>query len=261
MYPIDLSGKNGIVFGVANHRSIAWSISQALNKAGMRLALAYQNERVKDTVAKLAQELDRPILIECDASSDQAVERAFAQVKEQMGSLDTVVHSIAFANKDDLSGDFSRTPREGFRVALDISAYSLVIMSHYAAPLLNAGGSVITLTFQASERVFPGYNVMGVAKAALENEVRQLAAELGAKGVRVSAISAGPLDTLSSRVIHGYTDMKKAYSNASPLRRNTTHDDVAKTALYLVSDLSSGVTGEVIHVDTGYHIMGVSMPS
>ena len=154
MYPIDLSGKNGIVFGVANHRSIAWSISQALNKAGMRLALAYQNERVKDTVAKLAQELDRPILIECDASSDQAVERAFAQVKEQMGSLDTVVHSIAFANKDDLSGDFSRTPREGFRVALDISAYSLVIMSHYAAPLLNAGGSVITLTFQASEYSF-----------------------------------------------------------------------------------------------------------
>ena len=258
MYPIDLTGKNAIVFGVANQRSIAWAIARVLHQAGARLALAYQSERVRDGVERLADAWEDVFLVECDVSSDENVAAAFEQVAQEFGRLDIIVHSIAFANREDLGGPFVDTGREGFRVALDVSAYSLVSIARCGSPLMAGnGGSIVTMTFQASSRVFPGYNVMGTAKAALENEVRQLASDLGQDGIRVNAISAGPLDTLSSRVISRYRDMKRVHAERSPMRRNITHDEVAKTALYLCSDLSSGVTGEIIHVDTGYNIMGI----
>jgi len=257
MYPIDLSGKNAIVFGVANNRSIAWAIAQVLHQAGARLAMAYQNERLKENVAKLVADWDDTTLVECDVSSEDNVAAAFKQIGSEFGRLDVIVHSIAFANRDDLGGRFVDTEREGFRLALDISAYSLVSLARHGSPLMTDGGSILTLTFLAAERVFPGYNVMGTAKAALENEVGQLASDLGIDNIRVNAISAGPLDTLSSRVISRYRDMKRMHAERSPMGRNITHDEVAKTALFLASDLSSGITGETIHVDTGYHIMGI----
>ena len=257
MYPIDLSGKTGVVFGVANQRSIAWSIAEILHSAGARIALAYQNERVRGTVEALTSSWDDALLIECDAAEDGNVAAAFERVGQQFGNLDVIVHSIAYANRDDLGGRFVDTGREGFRLALDISAYTLLPIVRYGAPLMAQGGSVVTLTFQASTRVFPGYNVMGTAKAALENEVRQLAGDLGEDNIRVNAISAGPLDTLSSRAISRYRDMKRIAAERSPMGRNVTHEEVAKTALFLCSDLSSGITGEIIHVDAGYNIMGI----
>ncbi len=258
MYSIDLTGKRAVVFGIANHRSIAWAIAQILHEAGARVAATYQNDRLRENVSKLVDPWEDSIVVECDVSEDENVARAYDKVKDEFGGADIVVHSIAFANRDDLGGLFLETSREGFRMALEVSAYSLVPVAKYAAPLMDSsGGSIVAMTFQASERVFPGYNVMGTAKAALENEVRQLASDLGPQDVRVNAISAGPLDTLSSRVISRYRDMKRVHAERSPMRRNITTDEVAKTALYLCSDLSSGVTGEVIHVDTGYNIMGI----
>lgn len=258
MYPIDLGGRSGIVFGVANHRSIAWSIAHLLHTAGADLAVAYQNERVRGSVEKLTAEWngDAP-LIECDVSSDANIEHAVDAAARRFGKIDIVVHSIAFAERDDLGGAYLRTGREGFRTALDVSAYSLLPISRYAAPHMTDGGSIVAMTFQASERVFPGYNVMGTAKAALENAVKQIAADLGGQNTRVNAISAGPLDTLSSRVISKYRDMKRVHAERSPMKRNITSDEVAKAALFLCSDLSSGVTGEILHVDTGYNIMGI----
>jgi enoyl-[acyl-carrier protein] reductase I len=258
MYPIDLEGKTGIVFGVANHRSIAWSIAQVLHQAGARLAFAYQNERLRESVAKLAEPLPGSVLVECDVGDDENVARAYEAVMDDFDRLDVIIHSIAFANRDDLGGPFVDTGREGFRMALDVSAYSLLPIARLGAPLMAPdGGSIVTMTFQASERVFPGYNVMGTAKAALENEVKQLASDLGPDNVRVNAVSAGPLDTLSSRVISKYRDMKRVHAERSPMGRNITAEEVAKTALYLCSDLSSGVTGEILHVDTGYNVMGI----
>ncbi|MBI4298266.1 MAG: enoyl-ACP reductase [Chloroflexi bacterium] len=257
MYTIDLSGKVALILGVANHRSIAWAIGQILHQAGAKLAISYQNERLKESVDELAAPLKDTLLLECDVSRDDHVPLMMKAVAERFRRLDIVVHSIAFANREDLGGKFSETGREGFRLAMDISAYSLIPIVRHAAPLMTDGGSILTLTFHASERVFPGYNIMGTAKAALENEVRQLAAELGEKNIRVNAISAGPLDTLSSRVISGYRDMKRIHQERSPMKRNISHEEVAKTALYLCSDLSSGVTGAVIPVDTGYSIMGI----
>ena len=257
MYTVDLSGKNALVFGVANQRSIAWAIAQALHEAGARVALTYQNERLRESVQALAAEIGDAPLFQCDMSVDEDVVNLYQQVGETLGSLSILVHSIAFANRDDLGGEFSKTERDGFRVALDVSAYTLIPMVRHAAPLMTEGGAVVAMTFLAAEKVFPGYNVMGVAKAALENSVRQLAAEYGPEGIRVNAISAGPLDTLSSRVISGYRDMKRIHAERAPMARNITHEDVGGTALYLCSDLSSGVTGEVIHVDAGYSIMGI----
>ena len=257
MYTVDLSGKNALVFGVANQRSIAWAIAQALHEAGARVALTYQNERLRESVQALAAEIGDAPLFQCDMSVDEDVLNLYQQVGESLGSLSILVHSIAFANRDDLGGEFSKTERDGFRVALDVSAFSLIPMVRHAAPLMTEGGTVVAMTFLAAEKVFPGYNVMGVAKAALENSVRQLAAEYGPEGIRVNAISAGPLDTLSSRVISGYRDMKRIHAERAPMARNITHEDVGGTALYLCSDLSSGVTGEVIHVDAGYSIMGI----
>ena len=255
MYTVDLSGKNALVFGVANQRSIAWAIAQALHEAGARVALTYQNERLRESVQALASEIGDAPLFQCDMSVDEDVVNLYQQVGESLGSLSILVHSIAFANRDDLGGDFSKTDREGFRLALDVSAYSLLPMVRHAAPLMTDGGTVVAMTFLAAEKVFPGYNVMGVAKAALENSVRQLAAEFGPSGIRVNAISAGPLDTLSSRVISGYRDMKRIHAERAPMA--PTHEDVGGTALYLCSGLSSGVTGEVIHVDAGYSVMGI----
>ncbi len=257
MYTIDLSGKTAVVFGIANQRSIAWSISKTLSDAGADVIATYQNERVKEPVEKLTSQLPNVNTIQCDVSEDKNVAAAFSQIESISGKVDIVIHSIAFAQKEDLGGRFVDTDREGFRIALDISAYSLVSIARYAAPLMVEGGNMITMSFMAAEKVFPGYNVMSTAKAALENEVRQLANDLGPDGIRVNAISAGPLDTLSSRVISGYRDMKKAYLERAPLQRNITSDEVASTALYLCSEMSSGVTGEVVHVDSGYHVMGV----
>jgi enoyl-[acyl-carrier protein] reductase I len=257
MYPISLEGKKGIIFGVANHRSLAWAIAQLLHQTGARLAITYQNERLRELVSRLASNLGDVLLLQCDVTRDDQLEATFKEVEERFGDLSFLVHSIAYANREDLGGEFSKTSREGFRVAMEVSAYSLIQVARYAAPLMKEGGSIVTLSFQASERVFPGYNIMGVAKAALENEVRQLAAELGRRNIRVNAISPGPLDTLSSRAIHGYLDMKRVHAERSPLGRNITHQEVAKAALFLLSDLSSGITGTVIPVDAGYHIMGI----
>ncbi len=257
MYPIDLSGKKGIVFGVANDKSIAWAIASVLAEAGAQLAFTYQNDRLKDRVDKLADSLDGAITLPCDASDDQQIVEVFQRTAESFGEISFLVHSIAFANRDDLAGRFSETGREGFRLALEISAYSLLPLVKHAAPLMPNGGSVIAMTFQASQRVYPGYNVMGTAKAALEHEVRQLAAEFGEQNIRVNAISAGPLDTLAARGIHGFLDMKRIHAEKAPLHRNISADEVAKTALFLCCDLSSGITGSVIPVDAGYHIMAV----
>lgn len=257
MYPIDLSGKKGVVFGVANDRSIAWAISQILAEAGAQLALTYQNDRLKDRVARLADTLDGAITLPCDASDDEQIERVFRDVGAAFGDISFLVHSIAFANREDLAGRFADTGREGFRVALDVSAYTLIPLVRHAAPLMTHGGSVIAMTFEASQKVYPGYNVMGTAKAALEHGVRQLAAELGEDNIRVNAISAGPIETLAARGIHGFMDMKKIHAERAPLKRNIVAEEVAKTALFLCSNMSSGITGSIIPVDAGYHIMAV----
>ena len=257
MYSIDLSGKKGVVVGVANERSIAWGIASILSQAGARLALTYQNDRVKDRVARLAESLDGALTMPCDATDDAQIEDVFSQVKEAFGDISFLVHSIAFAQSEDLSGRYSDTSRDGFHIALEVSAYSLLPLVRHAAALMPDGGSVVTMTFQASQRVYPGYNVMGTAKAALEHGVRQLAAEFGSQNIRVNAISAGPLETLASRGIQGFRDLKRIHAQTAPLKRNISMEEVAKTALFLCSDLSSGITGSIIPVDAGYHIMAV----
>ena len=257
MYTLDLAGKTAVVFGVANEHSIAWAIVRTLHQAGARLAITYQNQRLGERVHKLTESMKDVTLLECDVSQDESIAAAFDKLGREFGTLDMVVHSIAYANRDDLKGGFSKIARESFLMSLDISAYSLIPIVRLSAPLMPNGGSVIAMTFQASERVFPGYNIMGTAKAALENEVRQLAEEYGHLNIRVNAISAGPLETLASRGIGGFPDMRRLHADRAPLKRNITHDEVGKTALFLCSDLSSGITGSVIHVDAGYHIMAV----
>ena len=257
MFPIDLNGRNAVIFGVANDRSIAWAIARTLADAGARIALTYQNERLLSRVERLAETLEDPVLLQCDASDDDQIQSVFDAIGARMGSLSILVHSIAFANRDDLAGRLADTGRDGFRTALEISAFTLLPMVRHAAPLMTDGGSVIAMTFHASSRVYPGYNVMGTAKAALEHEVRQLAYEFGGDGIRVNAISAGPVDTLAARGISGFLDMRRTHAEKAPLGRNITADEVAQTALFLCSDLSSGVTGAVLPVDAGYHIMAV----
>ena len=257
MFPIDLTGRNAVIFGVANDRSIAWAIARTLADAGARIVLTYQNERLESRVARLAETLSDPVLLQCDASDDDQIRSVFDAVGDQTGSMSILVHSIAFANRDDLAGRLADTGRDGFRMALEISAFTLLPMVRHAAPLMTGGGSVIAMTFHASSRVYPGYNVMGTAKAALEHEVRQLAYEYGNDNIRVNAISAGPVDTLAARGISGFLDMRRAHAEKAPLGRNITADEVAQTALFLCSDLSSGVTGTVLPVDAGYHIMAV----
>ena len=257
MYQIDLTGQSGVVFGVANDHSIAWSIARLLGNAGAKLALTYQNERLKSRVDRLADTMDGAITLPCDATNDMQIQDVFERAQTEFGDISFIVHSIAYASREDLSGLFSDTDREGFRLALEISAFSLLPIVKYGAPLMRNGGSILTMTFHASQRVYPGYNVMGTAKAALEHEVRQLAFEFGERSIRVNAISAGPLDTLAARGIDGFLDMKKVHAEKSPLKRNITADEVAQTALFLCSDLATGITGSVIPVDAGYHIMAV----
>lgn len=254
-----LEGKTGIIFGVANKRSIAWAIAQALSKEGMRLAFTYQGERLKESVEALSSTmLDAPLL-ECDVTNDAAVTNVFNEVGERFGRLDTLVHSVAFAPKDDLEGDFVNTSREGFKTAHDISAFSLVGLTRAALPLFEktGGGSVVALTYLGAIRAVLGYNVMGVAKASLEASVRYLAAGLGPKNVRVNAISAGPVNTLAARGISGFTTMLKHHADTAPLKRNVTLEEIGNAALFLCGPMSSGITGEVLYVDCGYNIVGL----
>ena len=254
---IDLSGKRGVVFGVANQRSIAWAISEKLIEAGAQLAFTYLNERLLGPVQKTLSDLSDPVLIECDATDDGDVQSVYNQIGDRWGNIDFVVHSVAYAERDDLGGDFSTTGRQGFRTALETSAYTLMPVVSKAVPLMPNGGAALTMTFDASQRVYPGYNIMGTAKAALENEVRQLAAEFGDRNVRLNAISAGPLPTLAARSIPGFREMTRAHRERSPLQRNITHREVGDTALFLLSEMASGITGAVIPVDAGYGIIAL----
>ena len=257
-----LAGRFGFVFGVAHKTSIAWAIVEAFHKAGMGIALAYQGERQKRNVDRLVDSLgaDSILTIPCDVTEDDQVDAAFEAVSQRFGRLDCLVHSIAFADKRDLEGSFSETSREGFLLSQNVSAYSLTALSRRAVPLFRqaGGGSVITLTYLGGERVVRNYNMMGVSKASLEMSVRYLAADLGREGIRVNAISAGPIKTLSARGVSGFTGILDTIEQTAPLGRNVKASEVGDTALFLASDLSSGITGEVIHVDAGYHIMGVA---
>lgn len=252
-----LEGKYGIVFGVANKRSIAWAIAQSLAGAGMRLAFSYQGERLRDNVAELASTLPGSILVPCDVTIDSDIDAVFATVEKEFGQLHCLVHSVAYAVKEDLENDFVNTSREGFKIAHDISAYSLVALARGAAPLMerSGDGSVIALTYYGAEKAVPGYNVMGVAKASLEASVRYLASNLGPRGIRVNAISAGPVNTLAARGISGFSLMLKHHAEHAPLRRNVELREVGDTALFLASRMSSGITGEIMFVDGGYNIM------
>jgi enoyl-[acyl-carrier protein] reductase I len=251
-----LQGRTAAVFGVANKRSIAWAIAQQMQQAGAQLAITYQNERLKQEAADLIAELPNAQAFQCDVSRDEEIAQLFEQLKDRYGKLDALVHSIAYAPAEDLKGEFADTSREGFRVALDTSAYSLVALARAARPLMTEGGSIMTMTYYGSERVIPRYNVMGVAKAALEASVRYLAYDLGKNNIRVNAISAGPIKTLASRGISGFGEMLKEQAERAPLKRNVDVKEVAATAVFLASDAGSGITGETIYVDCGYNIMG-----
>ena len=252
----DLQGRVAVVFGVANKRSIAWSIAQGLHNAGARLAVTYQNERLEEEAKDLILSLPGAEAFMCDVSDDAAIDRLFAQLKERYGKLHVLVHRVAFAPPDELKGEFVNTTREGFRIAHDISVYSLVAVSRAAAPLMEDGGSILTMTYYGAEKVVPRYNVMGVAKAALECTVRYLAYDLGKRNIRVNAISAGPLKTLAARGISGLSEMLKSHAERAPLQRNVDVNEVGATGVFLASDASSGITGEVLYVDCGYNIMG-----
>jgi enoyl-[acyl-carrier protein] reductase I len=253
---VNLEGKVAAVFGLANKRSIAWGIATKLHEAGAKLAISYQNERMKAEALGLIEDLPGAEPFQCDVASDAEIEQVFAQMKERYGKIDVLVHCIAYAPAEDLKNDFLRTTREGFRIAHDVSVYSLIALARGAAPLMTEGGSVITMTYFGAEKVVPHYKVMGVAKAALEATVRYLAWDLGRQNVRVNAISAGPIKTLAARGIGALGDMMKYHEERSPLHRNTEQTEVGKTAVYLASELASGVTGETIYVDSGYNIMG-----
>lgn len=254
-----LEGKTGIVFGVANKRSIAWAIAQALSREGMRLAFNYQGDRLKEGVETLAATVPDSVVLPCDVTKDEEIESFYRGVDQSLGRLDVVVHSVAYAPKEDLENEFVRTSRDGFKLAHDISAYSLVALTRAALPLMekNGAGSVLALTYLGAERAVEGYNIMGVAKASLEACVRYLAANLGPKNVRVNAISAGPVNTLAARGIKGFTGMLHHHAEKAPLRRNVEIEEVANAALFLASPMSSGITGEVMYVDCGYNIVGL----
>ncbi len=253
-----LKGKKIAVFGVANKWSIAWAITQALSNAGAQIALTYLDERTEEKVRSLAQTLNNPLILPCDVTQDDQVDTVFNKIKHEFGKLDGLIHAIAFAKKEELEGSFAKTSREGFRIALDVSAYSLISLARGAAPLMEGTeGCIVTLTYHGSTKVIPNYNVMGVAKAALETSMLYLAAELGEKKIRVNAISAGPINTLAARGISGFQELSRAAAIRAPLKRNVEVSEVANAALFLCSPLASGVTGEVVYVDAGYNIIGV----
>jgi enoyl-[acyl-carrier protein] reductase I len=253
---IDLAGKTAVIFGLANKRSIAWGIAQKLHAAGATLAICYQNERMKLEAEGLIQDLPGASGFQCDVSVDNEIDTLFTALKEKYGKLDILVHAVAFAPAADLKGDFINTTRDGFRTALDVSVYSLIAVSRAAAPLMTEGGSIMTMTYYAAEKVVPNYNLMAIAKAGLECTVRYLASSLGPKNIRVNAISAGPIKTLAARGVGDLSDMLRAVSDRAPLHRNVDQLEVGGTALFLASDLSSATTGETIYVDCGYNIMG-----
>lgn len=251
-----LNGRTVVVFGVANKRSIAWAIAQQMQQAGAQLAITYQNERLKQEADDLIAALPNSQAFQCDVSRDEEVAQLFDKLKLRYGKLDALVHSIAYAPAEDLKGEFVDTSREGFRVAHDISVYSLVALARAARPLMTDGGSILTMTYYGAEKVVPKYNVMGVAKAALEASVRYLAYDLGKNRIRVNAISAGPIKTLAARGIAGFGEMLKTQAERAPLRRNVDVSEVASTAVFLASEAGAGITGETIYVDCGYNIMG-----
>jgi enoyl-[acyl-carrier protein] reductase I len=255
----DLAGKHGLIVGVANKRSISWAIAQAAAAAGARLALTYPSERLEENVRELAAQLDNPLLLPCDVTSDQQIADLAAALDREFGGLDFLVHGAGFAPADALKNPFVETSRESFRVALDVSAYSLVGLTRAVVPLMEkrGGGSVLTLTFIGSDRVFTNYNVMGVAKAALESSVRYLASDLGPKNIRVNAISAGAIKTLAAAGISGFSTMLQAYRDRAPLRRGVEASEVADAAVFLLSSASRAVTGEIVMVDSGFHAMGI----
>jgi len=255
-----LEGKQGLVIGIANKRSIAWGIAQVVSREGARLAVTYQGERLEENVRELAQGLNEPLILPCDVSKDADLDALADAIRKDFGGLDFVVHAVAFALREELDGEFLNTSREGYRLAQDVSAYSLTAVTRRMVPLMEGrgGGSVVTLTYLGGERVVPHYNVMGVAKAALEMSVRYLANDLGPKGIRVNAISAGPIKTLAASGVHGISKMLEYHRTHAPLRKNTEQEEVGDAALFLVSSLSRGVTGEVIHVDNGFHVMAMA---
>jgi enoyl-[acyl-carrier protein] reductase I len=248
--------KTAVIFGLANKRSIAWAIAQKLQQAGWRLAITYQNERLALEAKDLIAELPGAAGFMCDVTKDDEIARLFEELRSNYGVLHGLVHSIGFAPESDLKGEFVNTTREGFRVANDISVYSLIAVARGALPLMTSGGGIVTLTYYGAEKVVPRYNMMGVSKAALEATVRYLANDLGPKAIRVNAISAGPIKTLASRGISGFGDMLKVHAERSPLKRNVEPGEVGGTAVFLLSEAGSGITGETIYVDCGYNIMG-----
>lgn len=261
MYKIDLSDKKGLILGVTNQRSIAWGIADITAQAGARLAFSYQADRLRPGLEKLTSGLESPLLAECDVQDDAQLDSLFAAVEQEFGQLDFVVHSLAFAPGETFANPFVETRREDWQTAMDVSAYSLVAVAQRAAPLMKDGGSITSLTYLAAERVVPNYNMMGVAKAALEASSRYLAYDLGPQGIRVNAISAGPVRTIAARSISGFGDMFTEAGRLSMLKRNITRDEVAGLALSLISDqLGSGITGETIYVDAGFHAIGMFLP-
>ncbi len=253
---LQLNGRIAVVFGLANKRSIAWAIAQKLHESGCKLIIGYQNDRMKQEAQGLLAELPGAEAVQCDVSNDAEIASVFEGLKQRHGKLHILVHSVAFAPTEELKNDFLQTTREGFRIAHDVSVYSLIALSRAAAPLMTEGGSIMTMTYYGAEKVVPHYKVMGVAKAALEATVRYLAGDLGKQNIRVNAISAGPIKTLAARGIGNLGDMLKYHADRAPLHRNTEQSEVGGTAVFLASDLASGITGEVIHVDSGYSIMG-----
>ena len=251
-----LEGKKGLIIGVANNHSIAWAIAQAAAREGAELLFSYQNERLRENVEELVQTLPGASACVCDVGDDSQIDAMMKQVAQKLGRVDFLIHSLAFAPREELTGEFVNTTRQGFATALDVSAYSLIAVTRAAVPLMTEGGSVVTLTYLGSERVVPHYNVMGVAKAALEATVRYLAHDLGPKNIRVNAVSAGPIKTLAARGVSGISKMVDHHRSFAPLRRATEQGEVGDTALFLVSPLGRGITGEVIYVDGGYHILG-----
>jgi enoyl-[acyl-carrier protein] reductase I len=254
-----MAGKRGLIMGVANNRSIAWGIAKALHAQGAEIAFSYQGEALKKRVEPLAAELGSDFLVECDVTNDAAMDETFAKLKEKWGKLDFLVHAIGFSNKDELEGRYLDTSADNFALTMNISVYSFTAVAKRAEPLMSEGASLLTLTYYGSEKYVPNYNVMGVAKAALEASVRYLAVDLGAKGIRVNAISAGAIKTLAASGISGLRDMLHWQEANSPLRRNVTIDEVGGAATYLLSDLASGVTGQIHYVDAGYSIVGMKL--
>jgi enoyl-[acyl-carrier protein] reductase I len=261
MVSIDMTGKHALVMGVANKRSLGWAIAEELIAAGAQVAFTYQGERLKGELEKLTAELPGTLLYDCDVTDDGQIEAVFTDLGQRWDGLDALVHAIAFAPREALDGRYIDTTRADWVTALEISAFSLVAVAKAAEPLFNEGAGIVTLTYHASEKVVPKYNVMAVAKSALEASVRYLAYELGAKSVRVNAVSAGPMRTIAARSIPGFVKMYKAFQASAPLGRNVTHEDVGKLGLFLLSDWAASTTGEVVYADSGYNVMGMHLPA